>query len=50
MAKQSKREFIKQRDAGTLRAAEGVLSGGKQGGFFVRLFPFLGPAFPTKTV
>ena len=45
MAKQSKFDFLKQGDAGTLRAAEDVLSGGQHKGFFARLFPFLGPAF-----
>ena len=45
MAKQSKLDFLKQGDAGTLRAAEDVLSGGQRKGFFARLFPFLGPAF-----
>ena len=45
MAKQSKLDFLKQGDAGTLRAAEDVLSGGQRKGFFARLSPFLGPAF-----
>jgi manganese transport protein len=45
MAKQSKLDFLKKRDAGTLLAAEGVLSGGQRKGFFARLVPFLGPAF-----
>jgi manganese transport protein len=45
VAKQSKLDFLKRRDAGTLRAAEDVLAGGKRTGFFARLVPFLGPAF-----
>jgi len=43
--KQSRLEFLKQQDAGTLQAAEDVLAGGKRTGFLARLVPFLGPAF-----
>src|SRR2546429_9590587 len=32
-------------DVSTLRAADQVLSGGSQKGFFARILPFLGPAF-----
>jgi hypothetical protein len=45
VAKQSRLEFLKQQDAGTLQAAEDVLGGGKRTGFLARLVPFLGPAF-----
>ena len=45
MPKQKKTDFFTQSDAGTVRAAEAVLSGGQGKGFFARLTPFLGPAF-----
>jgi manganese transport protein len=45
MAERKKRPAVQAADAGTLAAAEGILSGEKKSRGFGRLLPFLGPAF-----
>ena len=45
MAEKRKKTAVRAADAGTLAAAEGILSGRKKTRGFARLLPFLGPAF-----